>query len=601
MASPPFPTGRSFWRGCLPSELHWLSKQLRPLLCWHLVSFVCIATSSIISLVPPLALGWLIDKVLPGREGTPLLGIVALLFVSYQGRTLLTSLGGFLTLTAAQRLALGLRMSVVRHLDTLSADYYEYSPIGRVIYPLQEPIEEIAYFGSDLFPSILRLLLTVLFTLTAMFALSPRLTLAVLPLIPAFLLTRQHFRQKLATASDTVQKGQTAWADFLHEHFSAVIPIQLLGQESRQERRAFRLLASVARSQQSLFKAGVYFSVFTSLSIVLAISVAVGYGGWSVFTGGMSAGNLVALYSFAAQLFEPLSSAAEIYARAQKTFANIRQVQKVFELCPAISESPSAICLSEPGSFQLEVRGAEFRYRNQRTRLRIPSLRILPGEQVVVVGANGAGKSTLAKLFARIYDLDLGSICIGGEDIRNIQLDNLRRNVCYLPRDPVLFQGSLASNLRFVRATASNDELEAALRHAGLSAFLATLDDGLRQEIGPAGCRLSGGEGQRVAIARAMLQRPRILILDEATSCLDPVSEQLVLHNVRRHLRASTILVVSHRLSTVAGFPRVLVLSAGRIVEDGSPDQLGSSSGAFARLFSSDDFSPQRDHPASRG
>jgi subfamily B ATP-binding cassette protein MsbA len=270
-------------------------------------------------------------------------------------------------------------------------------------------------------------------------------------------------------------------------------------------------------------------------------------------------------------------------------------------LCPAIGESPSAICLSEPGSFQLEVRGAEFRYRNQRTRLRIPSLRILPGEQVVVVGENGAGKSTLAKLITRIYDLDLGSICIGGEDIRNIQLDNLRRNVCYLPRDPVLFQGSLASNLRFVRATASNDELEAALRHAGLSAFLATLDDGLRQEIGPAGCRLSGGEGQRVAIARAMLQRPRILILDEATSCLDPVSEQLVLHNVRRHLRASTILVVSHRLSTVASFPRVLVLSAGRIVEDGSPDQLGSSSGAFARLFSSDDFSPQRDHPASRG
>ena len=200
-----------------------------------------------------------------------------------------------------------------------------------------------------------------------------------------------------------------------------------------------------------------------------------------------------------------------------------------------------------------------------------------PGEIHGLMGENGAGKSTLARLVTRLYDVNFGSILIGGTDIRNIELKTLRRHICYIPRDPILFDGTLASNLRFVRPGASDRELREVIRLADLVELVKAMPDGLHQRIGPDGCQLSGGQRQRLAIARALLQKPHILILDEATSCLDPTSETLILRNVRDHLPASTLIVVSHRASTLSAFSRILVLSGGRIVDDLGPDALVAS------------------------
>ena|ERR1700728_2358616 len=204
--------------------------------------------------------------------------------------------------------------------------------------------------------------------------------------------------------------------------------------------------------------------------------------------------------------------------------------------------------------------------RNKKT------LQIMAGERVAMTGENGAGKSTLGKLMVRLYDPVRGSIRLGGEDIRNIQLGSLRHRICYLSRESVLFDGTLISNLRLVRPSATEHDLDEAIRNVGLASFVRTLPDGLRQRIGPGGCQLSGGQRQRLALARVLLQRPRVLILDEATSCLDPPAEALVLENIRRELSASTLLVVSHRFSTFSTFERVLILSGGRIVNDCNPD-----------------------------
>ena len=563
---------RSQWSSWLPSELRWLSKQIRPLLYWHVASFVCITVGSLLALLTPLVLRWLIDQILPQKTMGLLLLAVGLIFLGYQGRMALTSVGNFLMLTASQKMGLTLRVSLLRHLDTLSADYYENTPVGSVMYPLKEPIEEVAYFGSDLLPAILRMFLMTSFTLATMVVLSPVLTLAVVPLVPIFLITRQHFRSRLAANADMVQGDRLAWNSFLEEHISSVIPIQLLGQEKRQERRAFRFLARSVRSQQKLFMTGVWFTVCSSLAVVLAMCAVIGYGGESVLAGRLSVGSLVAFYGFVAQLFEPLSGAADLYARAQKTFASIRQVQSALALCPSLANAPDAVHLPKHHRPQIEFAAVEFGYQRQKDMLHIPALRILPGEHVAMAGENGAGKSTLAKLIARLYDPVHGSIRLGGEDIRNIQLESLRRHICYLPRDPVLFDGTLISNLRFVQMGASKHELGEVIQSVGLSSFVATLPDGLRQRIGPGGCQLSGGERQRLAIARALLQQPRVLILDEATSCLDPGAEELVLHHIRRKLGASTLIVVSHRLTTFSTFARVLTLSGGRIIRDGGPE-----------------------------
>jgi ATP-binding cassette subfamily B protein len=204
--------------------------------------------------------------------------------------------------------------------------------------------------------------------------------------------------------------------------------------------------------------------------------------------------------------------------------------------------------------------------------LQISRLEILLGEHLAIAGENGAGKSTFAKLIARLYDPTRGRVRLCGKDLRDLDLRDLRQAVCYISREPALFDGTIRTNLRFVRRSSTSHDFEEVLRAVGLSEF--TPVDYLGREIGPSGCQLSGGERQRLAIARALLQQPKVLILDEATSCLDQAAEQLVLSNLRKRLSLSTIIAISHRSSTFHLFPRVLLFSNGGIVSDGGSDPL---------------------------
>jgi len=453
------------------------------------------------------------------------------------------------------------------------------------MYPLKEPIDEISYFGSDLLPAILRTFMATVLTLGTMLILNARMTLAVLPLIPLFLVARKHFRDRLENDSDTVQQNQVAWSSFLQEHLSSIVAVQLLRQERRQERTAFRLLGTSVRSLNRLFRTGVSFTFYTSLTIGMAMSAVIGYGGWSVFTRAMTVGGLVAFYTYVTQLFEPLSGAAETYVRAQKTFASIRQVQAVLALQPAITNSPTASKFPQNYPWMIELADVSFGYPRNHALLLIPHLKIRAGEHVAIVGENGAGKSTLAKLLARLYDADSGSISIAGHDVRNIEIESLREHVCYAPPHPVLFDTTLAGNLRLGKMTASDAELEQVVKHVGLASWVSALHGGLSHKVGPGGSRLSGGQRQRLGIGRAILQLPRILILDEATSSLDAASEQLLLSNLHNFLPGSTIIVISHRLSALLCVGRVIVLEAGRVVEDASPAFLLKNGGAYSRLF----------------
>ena len=557
-----------------PGELYWLVRRSRPFLKWYVASFVCLAAGSLLSLLAPLALRWLIDSVLPHRSVSLLSLAVFLIFLGYQGRASLLSLGTFLMLSSAQRMGLALRMEVLRHLDSLSADYYDNTPVGAAMYPLKEPVDEIANFGSDLLPSALRILFTTCFTLATMLVLSPALTIAVIPLIPAFVLIRQHFRQRLVSSAEQVQADRLTWSAFIQEHVSAAISIQLLAQGRRQQRSGFRLLARVVRSQHQLYGASTLYTIWGSLVIVISICAVIAYGGFCVVKGALTVGSLVAFHGIVVQLFEPLSSAAELYARAQKALASIRQVRLALAMRPAVVEAQLPVSLSPRQVPQIDLEQVEFAYPQQKTVLRIPRLSILPGEKIALTGDNGAGKSTVAKLIARLYDPLHGCVRIGGEDIRNIQLQSLRQHVCYLPRVPILFDGTIASNLRLTKPNVSEDELLTATHQVGLEAFLAGLPHGLHQRVGPAGCQLSGGQGQRLAIARALLFKPSILILDEATCCLDARSELQILESIQACLNRSTIIVISHRAATLSAFRRLLILSAGQIIGDGEPTAL---------------------------
>ena len=552
----------------VPVELRWLTTALRPVWTLHIASFFAFTLGSALGLLGPLVLRWLIDRILPERDAWLLVSAVALLFLSYEGRVVFTSLGSWLTVAASQKVVLALRLEILRHLDSLSADYHEATPTGEKLYPLREPVEEIAYLGSDLFPGILRTLLSTALTLFAMGALSARLTLIILPLVPVFLLTRHHFRLRLGRDADGLQNKRLEVSSFLEEHAPSVIQIQSLQQETRRERQAYWLFAKVARSQLRLARTGAFFSIFTNVAIVLAISAIIGYGGLRVLRGDLTIGSLVAFYSYLAQLFEPLSGAMEMYARAQRTFSSIRQVRAALALRPTVKENSYPVRLPSGASSDLEFHDLRFAYPGEKELLHIPHLLISAGECVALVGENGAGKSTLAKLAARLYDPDSGSVSYGGVDLRAIRLKEFRSVATYLPTAPVLFDDALAANLRLGRPQATDEELAQVLHAVGLTGFVESLPLLYQQPLGPGGSRLSSGQRQRVALARTLLKRPRILILDEATCSMDAAFEKVVLDRTRLFLPFSTVLLLSHRPSTVRWAERVIVLEAGKIIRD---------------------------------
>jgi ABC-type bacteriocin/lantibiotic exporter with double-glycine peptidase domain len=566
----------------VPVELRWLTTVLRPVWTLHAGSFFVFALASALGLLGPLVLRWLIDRILPERDAWLLVSAVGLLFLSYEGRVVFTSLGSWLTVAASQKIALALRLEILKHLDSLSADYHEATPIGEKLYALREPVEEIAYLGSDLFPGIFRTLLSTALTLFAMGALSVRLTVIVLPLVPLFLLTRHDFRLRLGQDADDLQEKRLEVSSFLEEHAPSVVQIQSLQQETRRERQAYRLFAKAARSQLRLARTGAFFSIFTNLTIVLAISAIIGYGGLRVFRGDLTVGSLVAFYSYLAQLFEPLSGAMEMYARTQKAFSSIRQVRTALAVQPTFKESPCAVRLPSGSAPDIEFHALRFGYPRQKELLYIPHLLICAGERVALIGENGAGKSTLAKLAARLYDPNSGFVSCGGVDLRAIRLKEFRSVAAYLPATPVLFDDTLAANLRLGRPQATDEELAQVLYTVELTGFVENLPLRYGQPLGPGGSLISAGQRQRVALARALLKRPRILILDEATSSVDPPVEQVVLDRTRLFLPLPTILLLSHRSSTVRWAERVIVLEAGKIIRDEPTNTLSNSDNSSA-------------------
>lgn len=552
-----------------PPELRWLFPKVKPQLLFHIASFFCVTVASLLGLVTPFSIRWLIDSILPSHDRPLLIVAIGLIFASYEGRAVFSALGGYLTFRATQGTALSLRLSLLRHIGSLSADYFDRTPVGELLYPFERPIDEISYFGSDLLPSIFRTAVAAAAALSAMAVLSPNLTLVVIPLVPAFLALRHRYRTRIGHQADLVQTARNKFSSFLGEHLSALTEIQLLGQTETREREASELLTGAIDSQDILYRTGAFFSAFSNLAIVSGIAAVLACGSLMVFDGQLTTGTLVAFYGLVIQLFDPLSTATETYARAQRAFSSIRKIQSVLEIAPAVVEHRHARPIPSGVPLHVRFRNVSFGYPGSGDVIRIPSLEVREGERIVITGPNGAGKSTVGKLLSRLYDARSGEILIAGSDVRAVTLASLRSAVWYLPAQPVLFHRSIAENLRIGRPQSTPGEMEQVLRIVELTKYLDRCPGSLDDYLEPNGSNLSSGERQRVAIARALLHRPRILILDETTSSLDPDSEQAILRAIGQTLPDSTVLVVSHRLPTTAWTGRILLMRQGQIVGDG--------------------------------
>ncbi len=338
--------------------------------------------------------------------------------------------------------------------------------------------------------------------------------------------------------------------------------------------------ASAVKSQTSLsalnFGQAAIIAVAVTLIMVLAAQ--------GVVSGSMTLGDLVLVNAFLLQLFIPLNFLGIVYSQLKHALADMQLMLDVLKRDPEITDRQDARELEAAGA-EVRFENVSFGYDPDRPILHDVSFHIAPGRKVAVVGPSGAGKSTLARLLFRFYDVNGGRILVNGQDIREVTQDSLRRTIGIVPQDTVLFNESLYYNLAYARPGASREDIEQAARLASIHEFIMSLPKDYDTVVGERGLKLSGGEKQRVAIARAILKQPRILVFDEATSSLDSHSEQLILEALREVAAHHTTLAIAHRLSTITDADDILVMDAGRVVEQGTHQALLASAGLYANMW----------------
>jgi len=549
-------------------EFRWLASQVRPFIRLHLASYVCILAASILVLIDPLIVRLLIDDVIPNRHLRWLPLVALAFFLAYMGRLGFDSLAGFLNFQAVQKMTFRSRLKLLRQLQRLSAAYHDNKPVGDTLHRLQIDVDQVGTLSSEVIPGALRMLTVFGLIMTTMVVLNYRLTAIVLPLLPIFVLVRRRFHQQLRHASDAVQEQSARVIQFLEEHLSAIVQVQLLSCEQREARRFARLSGRAVKVQMHRRATELFFSSFLYLIIVLGMAGVLCFGGYQVIIGTLTTGSLIAFYGYTLQLFIPLYGVVDIYSKFQRAGASVRRLMEITEADVILRDRPGALPLEYETPNVIELSEVCFDYRSDRPVLDAISMRINPGERVALAGTSGNGKSTIARLIARLYDARAGTVLIGGMDVRDIKLKSLRSSVIFVPQDPVLFDVTLRENLLYGNPSATAIELTEVVKLVQLETVIERLPNGWNEPLGPRGNRLSGGERQRVALARALLQRPRILILDECTSALDAGTERQLLAELDRYLKGITTIIISHRPLPAQWADRVVHMQYGAIIED---------------------------------
>jgi len=570
----------------LNRQLQWFGRQMRPLIWSYSLSVSLILLSSLMFLLDPLLIKWLIDQILPKKDFRLLVFAVGGFLGVYLCRLGLSAVAEFVGFRTVQGLVFRIRLSLLEQMNRLSVDYHETIPVGERLYRMEQDVDQVAELGSSLVPYVLQTAFNTVFVVGTMFVLDFRLTCIVIPLMPCFLAWRRYFEGRLREASDSAQLQSSMEMSFLQEYLASVIQIQLLHQEKREtegfvERAKVRMQALNHRSLIEILFSTCYMGV-----VALGTIAILGYGGHDVFVGALTVGGLVAFYSYMARLFDPLHAAVEIYSRVNRLSASIRRVLEVIELKPNVRERANAVDLVAPVRGRVEIDGVSFSYGNRHAVLERIELKLEAGEKVALVGVSGSGKSTLVKLLARLYDVTSGAVYIDGIDVRNIRLDCLRTKVCYVMQDTILFDRTLRENLLLGKPSATSRELNRAIEIADLEELLHRLPNSWGTPLGPRGNRLSGGERQRLALARVVLQNPSLLLLDESTSALDAPGERKILSSLAQHFSDQTIVFISHRISGLKWVDRIIVLNRGVVGEQGTHDQLMRGRGLYSFLQS---------------
>ena len=552
---------------------------------WQLgltIAFLLIST--VASLAIPAALGGAIDQGFVaqnlenvGRYGWLIIGIAAVMAFASGARFYFISVIG-------ERVLADLRQAVFAHLLRLDAKYFDTHRVGELTSRLNGDVAMIRGAVGSSFSLALRSMVTIIGALVMMLLTSPILTLAVVVAAPAILFPVITFARRLRGMSRKTQDALADLSAMATEMLGATRTVKSFTQEPVQaahydERSEASYRAEVRRLLARSVLVGMVIFLGTAALVFL-----VWWGARSVFEGTVTAGQLAQFLVYALMASGALTNVSEVLGTLQSVAGATERLTEILDTQPTIREIAKPVALPSPALGTVAFEGVSFSYDGAEPVLSDLNFSVGRGETVALVGASGSGKSTTLSLLQRFYDVGGGVIRVDGIDIRDAGLRDLRQRFAYVEQEPTIFAGTITDNIRFGKPDASQAEVETAARAALVHDFVQDLPLGYDTMVGERGVTLSGGQKQRLAIARAILKNAPILLLDEATSALDAQSERLVQVALEHLMAGRTTLVIAHRLATIRDADNILVLDGGRVIDQGTHDQLVAKGGRYAEL-----------------
>ncbi|BCW55973.1 MULTISPECIES: ABC transporter ATP-binding protein [unclassified Arthrobacter] len=568
-----------------------LRSLIRPVRARFWLTIAMVVLSQAARVAGPALIAFGIDHALPALQAgnnAPLVftGVAYLLAaIATAGLTAL-----YVTSTArlSQAMLLDLRVRVFRHTQRLSLEFHEKYTSGRIIARQTSDLEALRELLDSGVSSLASGMLFMAFTAVTIFALDWRSGLLVLAAgVPMFFLSRWYQKHSQIAFRESRVVSARLIVHFV-ETMTGIRAVKAFRKEKENSERYGKLAEDYrAVTVRSINLNGIFQPGLVLIGNV-CVAVVLLFGGFRVLDGGLAVGVLLALILSTKRFFQPVDQMAMFYNSFQSAQAALEKVSGLLEEVPTVRPPRNPVALPS-ATGRIDFNGVEFRYGDGPLVVPRLDLHIPAGQTVALVGQTGAGKSTLAKLIARFYDVTSGTLTLDGVDLRDLATTDLRRNIVMVTQEAFLFSGSVADNIALGRPEASRAEIEEAAKAVGAHEFILELPEGYDTDVNKRGGRVSSGQRQLISFARAFLAQPAVLILDEATSSLDIPSERLVQAALARLLagteaRRRTALIIAHRLSTVETADRVLVVHDGRIVEDGTPEELIGGGGRFADL-----------------